>query len=241
MKGKRDKSILALALLGVLAALEVGAVARDHAAGSRASHSPGPRGGTDETRVSLRERWGHTDRKVGKMLKLRQLFVALAGTIVLVTAVPALGLAAAPVVNVHVSFTSDPYDDNWCGIDGTSVDRVVAHYKEDASGASILNLNITALFTATGSGKSMEIRQTGVRKAGAPIDNGDGTYSIIATNSGQSPTFKLPNGPVIVLSVGLVEFLVTFDIATGEFVSFEVLREKGQHPPGCALIVAALT
>ena len=43
MKGKRDKSILALALLGVLAALEVGVVARDaHAAGSRASHSPGP-------------------------------------------------------------------------------------------------------------------------------------------------------------------------------------------------------
>ena len=175
------------------------------------------------------------------MTKLRQLFVALAGTIVLVTAVPALGLAAAPVVNVHVSFTSDPYDDNWCGIDGTSVDRVVAHYKEDASGASILNLNITALFTATESGKSMEIRQTGVQRASAPIDNGDGTYSVIATNSGQSPTFKLPNGPVIVLSVGLVEFLVTFDIATGEFVSFEVLKESGQHPPGCALIVAALT
>ena len=172
----------------------------------------------------------------------RRLFSgSLAASLVGVLAFAAVAVAGAPVVNVHASFTSDPYADNWCGIDGTGVDRVVAHYKEDASGASIENLNITELFTATASGKSIEIRQTGVRRASAPIDNGDGTYSIIATNRGQGPGIKLPNGPVIVLSVGLVEFLVTFDSATGEFVSFEVLRDKGQHPPGCALIVAALT
>ncbi len=153
----------------------------------------------------------------------------------------AVAVAAAPVVNEHANFTSDPYDDNWCGIDGTSVDRVVAHYKEDESGASITNLNITTLFTATESGKSIEIRSTGLRTSSAPIDNGDGTYSVIATNRGQAPGIKLPNGPVIVLSVGLIEFLVTFDSATGDFLSFEVTRETGQHPPGCALIVAALT
>jgi hypothetical protein len=175
------------------------------------------------------------------MRYFRQLFVAVAATIVVAAAVSALGLAAKPVVNEHVNFTSDPYADNWCGLDGTSVDRVVAHFKEDASGASLETLNVTTFFTATASGKSMEIRQTGARRVSAPTDNGDGTVSVIVTNSGLSPGFKLLNGPPIVLDVGLVEFRVTFDAATGEFVSFEVLRERGQRPPGCALIVAALT
>jgi hypothetical protein len=45
---------------------------------------------------------------------------------------------------------------------------------------------------------------------------------------------------VLVVDVGLVEFRVTFDSATDEFVSFEVLREKGQRPVGCDAIVATL-
>ena len=174
------------------------------------------------------------------MLKLRQLAI-FAGMLALVAAVPALGLAAAPIVNEHANFTSDPYDDNWCGIEGIGVDRVVVHYKEDASGASLETVNVTELFTATESGKSMEIRSTGARKSTAPIDNGDGTYSIIATNTGQSPGFKLPKGPPIVIDVGLVEFRLTFDSTTGRFVAFDVLRERGPHPPGCDLIVAALS
>ena len=172
----------------------------------------------------------------------RRLFSgSLAATLVGVLAFASVAVAGAPVVNVHVSFTSDPYADNWCGIDGIGVDRVVVHYKEDASGASLETVNITELFTATESGKSMEIRSTGARRVSAPIDNGDGTYSVIATNTGLSPKFKLPNGPPIVIDVGLVEFLITFDSATGDFVAFDVLRERGQRPPGCDLIVAALS
>jgi len=43
------------------------------------------------------------------------------------------------------------------------------------------------------------------------------------------------------MDVGLIEFRITFDSATDEFLSFEVLREKGQQPPGCDTIVAALS
>ncbi|HEY8723926.1 MAG TPA: hypothetical protein VIL92_08730 [Gaiellaceae bacterium] len=80
-----------------------------------------------------------------------------------------------------------------------------------------------------------------MRRSSAPTDNGDGTVSVVATNSGLSPAFKLPNGPPIVLDVGLVEFVLTLDATTGDFISFELLRDRGQHPPGCAAIVAALT
>src|SRR5436190_2803519 len=111
-------------------------------------------------------------------------------------AVAALGLAAAawPAAIGHDHFTSDPYPDGWCGIPGTSVDRVVANYTLGSDARAAINVRTT--FTAV-TGKTIEIIQRGVRKESAPVDNGDGTLSVIFTNSGQSPGFKLPYGPVI--------------------------------------------
>ena len=153
----------------------------------------------------------------------------------------ALVLAAmAPAGTIgHDHFTSDPYPDSWCGLAGTSVDRVVANFPTaDESRASI---NVLTTFTVTATGKSLEIRATGVRKEGAPIDNGDGTFSMIFTNAGLSPMFKIPNGPVIGVDVGLIMFDVTFDKATGDFVSFSVVRIAGQRPALDSQICAALT
>ena len=165
----------------------------------------------------------------------------LVATAAAVISLPTLAAAGPPVVKEHVHFTSEPFDDAWCGIEGTSVDDVVASFSQDPSGAGLERVNLKTLFTATASGKSMEIHQTGSRRSSAPIDNGDGTYSVLLTNSGLSPKFKLLNGPVIVIDVGLVEFRLTFDSSTDDFISFEVLREKGQRPPGCATIVKALS
>jgi hypothetical protein len=155
----------------------------------------------------------------------------------------AVALALAAVATAggigHDHFTSDPYPDSWCNLAGTSVDQVVANYTTaDESRASI---NVLTTFTVTATGKSLEIRSTGVRKEGAPIDNGDGTFSLIFTNAGLSPMFKVPNGPVIGVDVGLIMFDVTFDKATGDFVSFSVLRNAGQRPALDSQICAALT
>jgi hypothetical protein len=153
----------------------------------------------------------------------------------------ALALAAAlPAATIgHDHFVSDPYPDSWCDLAGTSVDQVVANYTTaDESRASI---NVLTTFTVTATGKRLEIRSTGVRKESPPVDNGDGTYSLIFTNVGQSPKFKLPNGPVIGLDVGLIVFDVTFDAATGDFISFSVLRVEGQRPGLGSEICAALT
>ena len=136
----------------------------------------------------------------------------------------------------HDHFTSDAYDDSWCGLSGTSVDQVVANYTLDESRASI---NVRTTFTATTSGRSMEITQSGVRKTSAPTDNGDGTYSVAFTNAGQSPRFKLPAGQVI-QDTGLLEGVATFDAATDEFLSFEVVKVAGPRPNACDAIVAAL-
>lgn len=170
----------------------------------------------------------------------RRHVIAFAAAAAVATVVPVFALAAAPVIHENAHFTSEPYADVWCGIAGTSVDTVVAQYLERDSGASIETVNITTRFTATASGKSMLIRQTGARRTDAPVDNGDGTFTVVFTSSGQSPSFKLPNGPPIALDVGLLEAAVTFD-AEGEFLSFEVIRERGQRPAACDLIIAALS
>jgi hypothetical protein len=139
----------------------------------------------------------------------------------------------------HDHFTSDPYPDSWCGLAGTSVDQVVANFP--TANGSRASINVLTTFTVTATGKSLEIRATGVRKEGAPIDNGDGTFSMIFTNAGLSPMFKIPNGPVIGVDVGLIMFDVTFDKATGDFVSFSVVRIAGQRPALDSQICAALT
>jgi hypothetical protein len=162
--------------------------------------------------------------------------ILLAGSVALVAMLSLASIAGAAQIG-HDHFTSDPYGDNWCGVEGTSIDYVVANYTLDGSRASI---NVKTIFTATTSGKSMEITQTGVRKASAPTDNGDGTYSVVFLNAGQSPRFKLPTGQVI-QDTGLLEGVATFDAATDEFLSFEVVKLAGPRSNACDAIVAALT
>jgi hypothetical protein len=171
----------------------------------------------------------------------RSRIAALLAVLGVVAVLPALAAAAPPVFREHVHFTSEPYAENLCEIPGTAVDEVVASFTLYESGATLERLNVLTVFTATASGKSVEIRSTGARRVTAPLDNGDGTYSIIARNTGPSPIFKLPNGPTIVLDVGLVEFRITFDSGTDEFLSFDVVRVEGPRPAGCATLEAALT
>lgn len=162
--------------------------------------------------------------------------------LVVLAAVTALSLAGSSAAIGasqigHDHFTSDPYADNWCGIDGTSVDRVVANYTADGSRASA---HIVTTFTAAASGKSMEIIESGTQKESAPVDNGDGTYSITFTSAGQSPVFRLPGG-IQFHDNGLVVGVATFDSATDDFISFDIVKVAGPRPAGCAAIVAALS
>jgi hypothetical protein len=145
------------------------------------------------------------------------------------------GATAAQIGHDH--FVSDPYADNWCGIDGTSIDNVVANYTLDGSRTS---LRVMTTFTATASGKSMEILQSGLRTSGSPVDNGDGTYSVTFTESGPSPLILLPTGQALA-ATGFLEAVGTFDSATGDFLDFEIVKLAGPRQPACDQIIAALS
>jgi hypothetical protein len=163
------------------------------------------------------------------MNKVRHWLIRLGGV-----AIVALALAAPAAAVGHDHFTSDPYPDEWCGIVGTSVDRVVSNYTDGRE-----SLDVRTTFSDANGTPLLEIRSTGVRKDGPPIDNGDGTYSEIFTNAGLSPSFKIPNGPTIGSDVGLIQFLITFDSDTGNFVG-DVLKVAGQREALDAQVCAAL-
>src|SRR5262245_58070190 len=125
----------------------------------------------------------------------------VAVAVLVASAAMAFAVVATAAAPSHDHFVSDPYADGWCGIQGTSVDTVVANYTPDGSKVS---LNVKTLFTATESGASMEIRTTGLQERTVTL-NPDGTSTVLFRNSGQSPGFKLPNGPVLGLDVGFGE------------------------------------
>lgn len=169
----------------------------------------------------------------------RLMILAASIGLLVALALPASGAAGQPVVNEHDNFTSDPYPDGWCGIAGTAIDVVHDQFRQDASGAVIETVNVSTVFTSAATNRSMTIDRTGVRKSTAPLDNGDGTFSIISSNSGLAPKFTFADGTHL-LDRGAVGFAIVID-ADGEFVSFDVLYERGQRPQGCATIVAELT
>jgi hypothetical protein len=178
-------------------------------------------------------------------MKKLVVLAAVVASVVVAVGVNAAG-AAKPAVNGHDHFVSDPYPDEWCGIEGTSVDTVVAHFMESADGTSLEAINVRTVFTATDSGRAIVVTQTGARVRGPRIDNGDGTYSVTSSARGQSPKFKIVQGPVLGVDVGYVSFRLTFDAATDEWLGFidgfEVLKEAGHRPVvECDAIVAALT
>jgi hypothetical protein len=175
------------------------------------------------------------------MSMLKRLLIAGSAALALAAVLPAFGVSAAPVNHGRDHFTSDPYATELCGIPGLAVDTVVAQFLEKASGATVETANVSELFTATASGKSIEWRMAGVVRRSPLLDNGDGTATFLVSVNGTSAIFKLPNGSVLGADVGSITFAVTLDAVTGDFISFEVVDIHGPRPPGCDAIVAALT
>ena len=178
------------------------------------------------------------------MHKLRQFLVAVAAVAAIAAVVPALGIAGQPVDSGHFNFTSDPYDDQVCGVPVTAVDRVVESYKQDASGAVVDNLNLTTTFTSA-IGKVVVFHSSGARKQSSAVDNGDGTITFTFTISGNAPQVKIPNGPTIGHTTGTATLVVIADAAHPDhFISFQFVRDTGlpkDGAGGCAELVAYLT
>ena len=180
----------------------------------------------------------------------KPIFVATATAALMVALVlPAAGIAGKPVEGPgHFAF-SDTFPDSICGIDGTSDLTGTENFVAWADGTFQDTLNIHQVFTATGSGKSVEI-QVAVHVTGNlnPVENGDATISFTNTFAGLPLKLKLPNGRILTRDAGTVTFTYVWDAVTGDFLYETLSGIHGQFPNltsgfsvECDALEAALT
>ncbi len=160
--------------------------------------------------------------------------VALAVVVAFAALIPGLGIAGPPVVQEHVNVTTDPHPANFCGVPGTAYERVVEQFKV-AEGSEMSTIRSTQVFTASGTGKSVESSSAGVSHA-TITDNGDGTITFEASDAGLALQFKTGDGRMLQLadgrpirSAGTLRIRETIDASTGDTLSFEVVAERGTH------------
>jgi hypothetical protein len=182
----------------------------------------------------------------GEASQMRKL-LAIAG-LVAAFLLTASTVGAAPIVSHFHGKFSDTFDDNICGIDGTSVVSGMDNIQEFADGTFKDEFRLNQVFTSDATGKSLEIFVAEQFTSKGPIDNGDGTVTFVDTFKGMPEKLKIPNGPILSRDAGNVTFLDTFDATTGEFISSVISTEKGPHPDldsgfelFCDVVVPALS
>ena len=179
---------------------------------------------------------------------MRRLF-ALSGLVAtFVLAFMASSAAAAPLVDRFHGTFSDTFQDNICGIDGTSVVNGMDNIQVFADGTFKDEFRLNQTFTSAATGKSVLLFVAQQLTDVGPIDNGDGTITFVTTFKGLPEKIKLPNGRVLSRDAGFVSFNDTFDATTGHFLGEVISPENGPHPDldsgfalFCDVIVPALT
>jgi hypothetical protein len=156
---------------------------------------------------------------------------------------------AAPLVDRFHGTFSDTFQDNICGIDGTSVVNGMDNIQVFADGTFKDEFRLNQVFTSAATGKSVVLFAANQFVGdGPPIDNGDGTITFVSTFKGLPEKVKLPNGRVLLRDAGFVSFNDTFDATTGDFLGTTISPENGPHPDldsdgalFCDVIVPALS
>lgn len=180
---------------------------------------------------------------------IRALVVALVVTFVVL---PAGALGAKPEI-FHANFLDTEEDADVCGI---TVDIVAEGVFTDK--AFFDKQGNLIRFESTSSGKVTFTAENGKSvinqfaqqyvEAEPIIDETAGTITFVYSFKGLPEVLRTPQGPVLLRDAGLITFADTFDLETEEFLSSEILVNKGPHPEAdsdftlfCEVITEALT
>jgi hypothetical protein len=174
-------------------------------------------------------------------MKAKLLTLAGVCALAVALAVPASGAA----VTVQPFHGGESGPSQICGVDINSDFSFTGVTVVKASGVSLGPNEFRAVWTNLATGKSIVIQGANLGASGPPIDNGDGTVSFIGSSSGNY-IVKDAHGAPISLDSGRVVARVTFDAATGAFISVESFSISGNETDtpadsSCGTIVQALT
>ena len=180
-------------------------------------------------------------------MSMGKLFVvgALVATFLLTFMASTTG--AAPLIDRFHGTFSDTFQDNVCGIDGTTVVSGMDNIQVFADGTFKDEFRQNYVFTSSATGKSVLLFVAQQFVGTGPFDNGDGTITFVSTFKGMPQKLKIPNGPTLSRDAGYITLIQTFDEATGELISQVISPNRGPHPSladpdlFCDVIVPALT
>ena len=153
-----------------------------------------------------------------------------------------------PVAQFHDHFT-DSFSSEICGIP-VDVDLVVTdNFFVYADGSAKDTSSVQQTFTNPVNGKSVVLSNAGlISFPTAIIDEEAGTITFLTSFKGLPEKIQTAGGPVLLRDAGIITFADTFDLVTGDFISTEVIVNKGPHPEAdsdftlfCQVISGALT
>jgi hypothetical protein len=185
---------------------------------------------------------------MGQLRFVRALLVAV---VIALAVLPAGALGAKPE-RFHEVVVESFEDEELCGI---TVDVDVMGVFTDQlffdQEGNILRFMSTSSFRATftdAEGDSVTIQNAGQFQEVEPIiDEEAGTITFVITFKGLAEKIRTAQGPVLLRDAGVITFADTFDLETGDFISSEVLVNKGPHPEAdsdftlfCEVITEAL-
>ncbi|HEY3070953.1 MAG TPA: hypothetical protein VGJ34_11630 [Gaiellaceae bacterium] len=171
---------------------------------------------------------------------------ALAAAFVAFVLLPAGALAAQPVEQFHDHFT-DTFSDEVCGIPVDAMIVVTDNFFVYADDSFKDTSSVMVTFTNPENGKSVVLSNAGQITGTAIVDEEAGTITFLTSFKGLPEKIQTAQGPVLTLDAGVITFIDTFDLETGEFISSDVVV-KGPHPEAdsdfelfCEVMTDALT
>jgi hypothetical protein len=171
-----------------------------------------------------------------------------AAALMLMAAPAGAAVGAKPIAQFHDHFT-ESFSDEICGIPVDTVIVVTDNffvYEDDS-------FKDTSSFRATSTnpvnGKSVRISSAGQASGPPPtVDEEAGTITFLTSFKGLPEKIQTANGPILLRDAGIITFADTFDLETGDFISTEIVVNKGPHPEAdsdftlfCDVISEALT
>jgi len=167
---------------------------------------------------------------MGRPTLLRALLVALIAALAIL---PAGALGAKPEI-FHAHFLDTEEDVDVCGVivdivaEGVFTDK--AFFDKEGNFVRFMSTaSVKVTFTAA-NGKSVIVQNAGQFTDVEPlVDEEAGTITFFTTFKGLPEKIQTAHGPVLLRDAGLITFVDTFDLDTGEFISSELII-KGPHP-----------
>jgi hypothetical protein len=171
---------------------------------------------------------------------------ALAAAFAVAVVLPAAALAAKPVERFHDNFR-ETFSDEVCGIPVNGVVAGVDNFFVYADDSFKDTSSVKTTYTNPDNGKSVRVSNAGQVTGTAIVDEDAGTITFRTTYKGLPEKIQTSHGRVLLRDAGVITFVETFDLETGDLISTDVVI-KGPHPEAesdfeafCEVVTGALT